>query len=82
METKIYLTDLSSYNNGKLIGKWVVLPLSNEELSNEIKEVLSMDNDGDIHEEYFITDYEGIARDMFIEGNYYKVDGDIYEVNI
>ncbi len=27
-------------------------------------------------------DYEKIGNDLYIDGNYYKVDGDIYEVNI
>ena len=37
---KVYITDLSAYNQGFLEGKWVDLSISEEELSNEIKEVL------------------------------------------
>lgn len=52
MEIKIYLTNLAEYNAGTLVGKWLELPLSDEELEKEMREVLGDD------EEYFITDYE------------------------
>lgn len=48
----IYLTNLAKYNEGELVGKWVELPRSEEELKADLKEVLGSD------EEYFITDYE------------------------
>lgn len=52
MNVRIYLTNLAKYNEGKLVGKWLELPLSDEELEKELHEVLGDD------EEYFITDYE------------------------
>ena len=52
MDVSVYLTNLAQYNNGCLIGKWLNLPLSEDELHEEIKAVLGTD------EEYFITDYE------------------------
>lgn len=52
MEFKVFLTNLAKYNEGHLIGKWINLPLSDEELQAELAEVLGSD------EEYFITDYE------------------------
>ena len=51
-EVKVYLTNLAKYNAGELFGKWVDLPLTEEELDEELREVLGDD------EEYFITDYE------------------------
>ncbi len=56
---KIYLTDLQSYNEGALVGKWITLPCENihEELQLILKtgeQVTKSPN----HEEYFITDYE------------------------
>ncbi|MCA9401826.1 MAG: antirestriction protein ArdA [Candidatus Omnitrophica bacterium] len=51
-EVKVYLTNLAKYNAGELFGKWVDLPLTEEELDAELREVLGTD------EEYFITDYE------------------------
>lgn len=52
MSISIYLTNLRKYNEGELFGKWVELPLSKDELNEELEEVL----DGD--EEYFISDWE------------------------
>jgi hypothetical protein len=58
----VYITDLSAYNNGHLIGEWISLPMDEDELSNKIKEILETGSKacgyGEIHEEYFISDYE------------------------
>lgn len=59
---KIYLTNLGKYNEGELVGEWVDLPVSNEELLEVFKRIgISYSPDpetGSIYEEYFITDYE------------------------
>ena len=52
MEIRVYITNLAKYNNGVLQGKWIDLPLDEDELQAELKEVLGTD------EEIFITDYE------------------------
>ena len=49
---RVYLTNLGAYNSGKLIGQWLNLPMSEEDLEKAVKEVLGN------NEEYFITDYE------------------------
>lgn len=49
----VYITNLAMYNEGTLYGKWVSLPMDEDELKEEIKSIL---RPGD--EEYFITDYE------------------------
>lgn len=57
----IYLTDLSAYNSGALVGKWITLPCDELELHTAINEVLIKGEEavkGFNHEEYFITDYE------------------------
>ena len=60
---KVYLTDLTAYVEGHLVGRWINLPLTPFELSQSLSEVL---NEGEIisgsedHEEVFITDYEAI----------------------
>lgn len=51
---KIYLTNLGKYNEGYLIGEWVDLPISNEEL----QKVLDRIGINEEYEEYFITDSE------------------------
>lgn len=53
---RVYLTNLAAYNRGELLGKWIELPMDEDELQEEIREVLAMGEPGD--EEYFITDYE------------------------
>lgn len=51
----IYLTNLGKYNEGELVGEWVKLPVSDEELQEVFKRI---GIDGKEYEEYFITDYE------------------------
>ena len=51
---KIYLTNLGKYNEGYLVGEWVHLPISSEDL----KEVFDRIGINEEYEEFFITDYE------------------------
>lgn len=51
---KVYITNLGKYNEGYLIGKWVELPASDEEIEEVLKEI----GINQEYEEYFITDYE------------------------
>lgn len=50
----IYLTNLGKYNEGELVGEWVQLPISDEELQEVFKRI----GINEEYEEYFITDYE------------------------
>ena len=52
---EIFLTNLGKYNEGELVGKWISLPISSEELAEVLLEI---GIDGAEYEEYFITDYE------------------------
>jgi hypothetical protein len=59
----VFITDLSAYNCGFLIGEWVSLPLDSAKLTYKIREILA---EGQLqcksnqhHTEWFITDYEG-----------------------
>ena len=54
MTIKIYLTNLGKYNEGQLIGEWVELPTSEEELEKALERI----GINEEYEEYFITDYE------------------------
>lgn len=57
----VYITDLSAYNSGYLVGEWISLPMNESDLYRKVEEILSK---GAIlcnevtHEEYFITDWE------------------------
>ncbi|MBR1373456.1 antirestriction protein ArdA [bacterium] len=50
----VYITNLGKYNEGYLIGEWVELPVTDEEL----KKVFERIGINEQYEEYFITDYE------------------------
>lgn len=61
MSIRIFLSDLSAYNEGFLSGKWIQLPLPQEELLQALIEVLregEIASGTDNHEEIFITDFE------------------------
>jgi antirestriction protein len=53
----VYITNLGKYNEGYLIGKWLKLPATDEEIKKILKEI---GIDGVIYEEYFFTDWECI----------------------
>lgn len=70
---EVYITDLSAYNQGYLLGEWVTLPLEAEQLAKKIEGILYcgsslcfMENGYyEKHEEYFVTDYEWSDIDLF-----------------
>lgn len=64
---KIYLTNLGKYNEGELVGEWVELPASQEELE-KVFERIGINEE---YEEYFITDYE---CDLYEVGEYENID--------
>lgn len=53
LKIRVYISNLSAYVEGELIGKWVDLPIDEDELQKEINSIL---RNGD--EEYAIHDYE------------------------
>lgn len=61
---KLYIANLGAYNRGHLIGKWIELPMDEEDLQAEIDEVLNGEeaqktqSEYDIDEEIAIHDYE------------------------
>ncbi|MED3499083.1 antirestriction protein ArdA [Brevibacillus agri] len=52
MDVKLYVANLAKYNEGKLVGEWLTLPKSPEELEERLQHVLGE------NEEYAIHDYE------------------------
>lgn len=49
-----FITNLGKYNEGELIGKWISLPISEEELEQVLQEI----GINEEYEEYFFTDYD------------------------
>ena len=77
MMLKIFITDLSAYNSGYLIGRWVNLPMSQEERSEVILEILREGEQAvkcGKHEEWFITDYEWTDATIFKVSEYENLD--------
>ena len=50
---EVYVTNLGKYNEGSLVGKWLSLPCTEEELEATFLEI----GINEQYEEYFITDY-------------------------
>lgn len=65
----IYLTNLGKYNEGELVGGWVKLPATEEELE-VVFERIGINEE---YEEYFITDYECDIDGLEI-GEYDSID--------
>lgn len=57
---RIFLTNLGKYNEGELVGEWVALPTTKENLSQVMKRIGigSKDAFGQPYEEWFISDYD------------------------
>ena len=58
---KVYITNLGKYNEGYLIGKWLELPATEDEIETILEEIGvsdELDENGVYYDEYFITDYE------------------------
>ena len=58
---RIFITNLGKYNEGELIGEWVDLPITEEELEKVYSRIGISDEpneNGIYYEETFITDYE------------------------
>lgn len=77
----VYLTDLALYNQGRLYGKWITLPMDDDELAKNIAGVLkSGESIGyfelgvyEPHEEYFITDFEWDDVSLFDVDEYENI---------
>ena len=63
---KIFITNLSEYNNGNLIGEWISLPTDSSFTNQTINRILSSDDS----EEVFITDWEWDDKTIFEIGEY------------
>ena len=77
---KLFITSLSEYNNGNLIGEWISLPCDSSFLNQQIRKVLASDNS----EEIFITDWEWDDITIFEIGEYSdptKLNAIVYQLD-
>lgn len=73
---RIFLTNLGKYNEGELIGEWVELPCTDDELEAAKARIGisdEPDENGNYYEEWFITDYESDIQGMTV-GEYDDLD--------
>lgn len=73
---RIFLTNLGKYNEGELIGEWLELPCTDEELEAVKKRIGISDEpneNGNYYEEWFITDYESDIQGIEV-GEYDNLD--------
>ena len=66
---KVFLTNLGKYNEGYLIGEWLELPASQQ----EIDETMAKIGINEEYEEWFITDYETDIEGVEV-GEYSNLD--------
>lgn len=59
----IFITNLGKYNEGKLVGEWLKLPVSEEEFKAAKKRIGINEH----YEEYFISDYECSIENFKVE---------------
>lgn len=66
---RIFVTNLGKYNEGELIGEWLKLPFTDDELKNLLNRIgisNKPDEHGRYYEEIFITDYESDIQSLKI----------------
>ena len=65
-----FITNLGKYNEGELVGEWVMFPTTAEEMKEVFKRIGigQRDDFGQPYEEWFITDY-----DCYVDGLYSKL---------
>lgn len=57
---EVFVTNLGKYNEGELVGEWVKLPTTEEEMKAVFERIGigAKDEFGQVYEEYLITDYD------------------------
>jgi len=75
-EIRIYVADLSAYNNGKLHGVWIDATDELEDIQVQINEMLKQSSE-ELAEEYAIHDYEGFGS--YHLGEYKSIES-VHEV--
>jgi antirestriction protein len=71
---KVYAANLAKYNGGRLVGEWIDLPTSREELEEQIAKILGTD------EEIAIHDHEGMYKRVSQYDNIYTLNEQLEEL--
>ena len=67
VDINVFVTNLGKYNEGDLVGKWLSLPFTDDELKECFNEI---GLDGENYEEYFITDFESTLAHVWSISEY------------
>src|SRR5690606_42040964 len=59
---RVSVANLKKYNEGKLICTWLELPANRDQINNALKDI---GVDGEVYEEYFISDFEFSGKIKF-----------------
>lgn len=74
MTLRAFITNLSKYNDGELVGQWVDFPCDEDEF-DEVLEEIGID---EYHEEWFVTDYEceisEVAQELGENASFYELN--------
>lgn len=79
---RIYLSDLAAYNKGYLLGEWITLPMPQTQLDASLDKILTSAaalcsiemGYYELHEEYFITDYEWEGIELYSIDEYANLE--------
>lgn len=75
---KAFITNLGKYNEGELVGKWVEFPIEKTEFDKILSSIGVSDKpdaEGNVYDEWFVTDYESPIGDAYDElGEYPSFD--------
>ncbi len=85
LNIRVFVTNLQKYTEGNLIGKWLTLPATDEEIATCLKTIGIGKHDwGGNNEEYFLTDWESdtpeLCKEMEI-GEYTPIESIIKRLN-
>lgn len=75
----VFITNLGKYNEGELVGKWLGLPASKDDIHQDLIDI-GIDNIN--YEEYFLTDYESPINGVTCYINEYSQLNEINELAI
>jgi len=84
MSENCYITDLSAYNQGFLIGEWVELGIDEEELNQIFNKIFRLGEEAcgdENHEEYFLTDWDTEFLDVGEYSNVYELNREVARLN-
>lgn len=83
MDIRIYVANLAAYNDGRLVGEWIDLPIDADELQAKLDEIAGEHGDElaihDYEAPWKIGEYDNITEINELAERYAEVDEDEFE---